>query len=905
MINIIKRDGRKEPLDINKIHEVITWACEGVPNVSVSEVELASEIQFFNNMKSSQIHEIMINAASNLISEESPNYQTVAGRLVAFQLRKQAYGKFQPADLFSHYERIRDLGYYDSEIGNLYSREEFDYFDSKIVHDRDLDFTYVGIEQLRSKYLVKNRVTGEIYESPQIAFMLLAMTVFSRYTSNRSYYVLELYNALSTFDISLPTPIMAGVRTPQRQYSSCVLIETDDSLDSINATTSAIVKYVSQKAGIGIGAGKIRALGSPVRNGDTSHTGVIPFYKLFQSAVNSCCLVPSTLVKIKQGNKKKTIPLSELVVGDSILSFENGQVVYKTVTDVWKTKVPRKDQRILTFENGQTIHCSVNHPIMIRTENGVEQVLPDSLGWHDEVILEDNTVTYVVSKFSDNQPEEYIDITVEDSHTFFAGTTKDKFVLTHNSQGGVRKGSATLNYPFWHLEIEDLLVLKNGKGTEDNRVRGLDYCVQFNKVMYERLISEGNITLFSPHDVPDLYEAFFVDVDKFRTLYEKYERNSKIRKKVVPASKLFKDFMQERKETGRIYLMNVDHANDHGSFKKDQAPITMTNLCVEITLPTKPLDNIHDENGAIELCTLAAFNMGKIKRPEDFKRPANILVRTLDALLDYQNYPVKAAKITTMNRRPLGIGLINFAYWLAKNGMKYTQPDLEEIHRFMEAYSYYLIKASADLAEEFGACPLSHETLYSEGILPIDTYKKDVDTLVEPVYYMQEQWDELREQLIRTGIRNSTLMAIMPAETSAQVSNSTNGIEPPRSLVSVKQSKEGVFSQVVPEIGKYKNKYELLWDQESPLGYLKIAAVLQKFIDQSISTNTSYNPQFYEDNELSMKELLSHILFCYKYGIKTLYYFNTYDGAGEEKDLEPQTLSDTSIDQEDCESCKI
>lgn len=901
MINIVKRDGRKEPLDINKIHSVIEWACEGLSGVSVSEVELASQIQFFNNMKSSQIHEIMIQAASNLINEETPNYQNVAGRLVAFQLRKQAYGKFEPDTLCDHYTKIRDLGYYDTEIGEAYTKEEFDYFDSKIDHKKDLDLVYVGIEQLRGKYLVKNRVNGEIYETPQMAFMLLAMTVFSRYKTNRNTYVLELYNSLSNFEISLPTPIMAGVRTPQRQFSSCVLIETGDSLDSINATTSAIVKYVSQKAGIGIGAGRMRALGSPIRNGDTSHTGVIPFYKLFQSAVNSCCLIPSTLVKIKDKTKIKTIELSQLKVGDRILSFADDKPTFKLVTDVWTTKVEKKDQRALRFENGQLIHCSVNHPIMVINENlEIEQRLPDEISFDDNVVLEDGTLTRVFAKLADNQSEEYIDITVEDTHTFFAGMTEDKFVLTHNSQGGVRKGSATLNYPLWHLEVEDLLVLKNNKGTEDNRVRGLDYCVQFNKVMYERLITGENITLFSPHDVPDLYDAFFINVDKFRTLYEKYERNSKIRKKTIPAIDLFSSFMQERKDTGRVYLMNVDHVNDHGAFIKELAPVTMTNLCLEICLTTTPLNDINDENGQIELCTLAAINKGKIKKPEDFKAPARILVRTLDALLDYQSYPVKAAQITTLNRRPLGIGLINYAYWLAKNGMNYSEPNLEEVHRFAEAYSYYLIKASADLAEELGACPLSHETLYSQGILPIDTYKKDVDNLTEPVYYLKDKWEELREQLKRTGIRNSTLMAIMPAETSAQVSNSTNGIEPPRALVSTKQSKEGVFSQVVPEINKLRNKYELLWDQESPLGYLKIVAVLQKFIDQSISTNTTYNPTFYENNELSMNELLQHLLFCYKYGIKTLYYFNTMDGAGEEKELSP-----SQVDDETCESCTI
>jgi ribonucleoside-diphosphate reductase alpha chain len=548
---------------------------------------------------------------------------------------------------------------------------------------------------------------------------------------------------------------MAGVRSPQRQFSSCVLIETDDSLDSINATSSAIVKYVSQKAGIGIGGGSIRAVGSPIRNGDASHTGVIPFWKHFQSAVKSC------------------------------------------------------------------------------------------------------------------------------------------------SQGGVRGGAATVYYPIWHYEVEDLLVLKNNKGTEDNRIRHLDYGVQFNKVMYERLLSGGNITLFSPHDCPDLYAEFFSDVDKFRELYEKYERSTKIRKKTIPAIDLFSSFMQERKDTGRIYLMNVDHVNDHGSFTQ-AAPIKMSNLCCEITLPTTPLKDIHDESGEISLCTLAAINWGKIKKPADFEKPCTLAVRALDALLDYQDYPVRAAAIGTRNRRPLGIGIINFAYWLARNDSNYSNPNLELVHEYAEAWSYYLIKASVDLAEEVGACPLDHETKYGHGYMPIDTYKKEVDELVAPDYKMP--WSILSSRALASGIRNSTLMALMPAETSAQISNSTNGIEPPRALVSIKQSKDGVLKQVVPGIRTLKNKYELLWDQKSPEGYLKIMAVLQKFIDQAISVNTSYNPAHYEDGKIPMSEMIGHLLMHYKYGGKTLYYLNTNDGAGE---IEDKSLAAGDMDDEDCESCKI
>jgi len=757
MINVVKRDGSKEPLNIDKIHKVIEWACEGLNGVSVSEVELASHIQFYNNIKSTDIHETMIKAAAELITEDTPNYQYVAGRLINYQLRKEVYGKYEPKCLEQHYREVTAAGYYDQELKHAYSIDEWMELDKYIDHDRDNQLAYAAMEQFRGKYLVKNRVNGKIYETPQMAFMLIAMTLFSKYPKEtRIKWVKDLYDGLSNFDISLPTPIMAGVRTPQRQFSSCVLIESDDSLDSISATSAAIVRYVSNKAGIGINGGRIRALGSPIRNGDAVHTGVIPFWKHFQTAVKSC------------------------------------------------------------------------------------------------------------------------------------------------SQGGVRGGAATMHYPFWHLEVGDLLVLKNNKGTEDNRIRHLDYSVQFNKVMYERLLAGGNISLFSPHDCPDLYDAFFRDVDAFRTLYEKYERSTKIRKKTVPAIDLFSSFIQERKDTGRIYLMNVDHCNDHGSFDKNKALIKMSNLCQEITLPTTPLEDINDERGEISLCTLAAINWGKIRKPADFEKPCTLAVRALDALLDYQDYPVRAAAIGTNNRRPLGVGIINFAYWLARNGSTYSDPNLDLVHEYAEAWSYYLIKASVDLAEEVGACPKADETKYGSGIMPIDTYKQEVDELVTPNYKMD--WSALSVKANQVGIRNSTLMALMPAETSAQISNSTNGIEPPRSLVSIKQSKDGVLKQVVPEIHRLKNKYELLWDQKSPEGYLKIMAVLQKFIDQSISTNTSYNPKFYEDEKIPMSEMLKHVLMCYKYGIKTLYYFNTNDGAGE---IEVKDLAPGAVDEEDCESCKI
>lgn len=762
MIRVTKRDGRLEPLDLQKFHKVVAWACEGLSGVSASEIEIKSQVQFYDKIKTTNIHETLIKAASELISEDSPNYQYVASRLINYNLRKEIYETPDPVSLFDHYDCVAQEGYYTDELRHQYSEDDFKWLDKQLDHSRDFTIAYAGMEQFRGKYLVKNRVTDQIYETPQMAYMLIAMCLFRNYPEDtRLKWVKDFYDAISTFEISLPTPIMAGLRTPQKQFSSCVLIESDDSLDSINATASSIVKYVSQKAGIGIGAGRIRAIGSPIRGGDTAHTGVIPFYKYFQSAVKSC------------------------------------------------------------------------------------------------------------------------------------------------SQGGVRGGAATLNYPIWHLEVEDMLVLKNNKGTDDNRVRHMDYVVQFNKVMYERLLTGGNITLFSPSDVPELYDAFFVDNDKFRQLYEEAEKNPKIkRKKVVSAIDLFSQFLQERKDTGRVYLMNVDHANDHGSFIKEVAPVRMTNLCAEITLHTKPLKHTFDPDGEIALCTLAAINWGKMKSKHDFARVCGLAVRALDELLDYQNYPVIAAENSTINRRPLGIGIINLAYWLAKNDLTYqniTDEGLAKLHEWTEAWSYHLIKASVDLAKEKGSCPLNNETKYSQGILPIDTYKRDVDSLVSPVYSMD--WDALRADLKEYGIRNSTLMALMPAETSAQISNSTNGIEPIRALVSVKTSKDGVLKQVAPEVRKLKNKYDLLWNQKSPEGYLKICAVLQKFIDQAISVNTSYNPKFYEDEQIPMSELVQHMIMFYKFGGKNLYYFNTTDGAGEVH-IESSAVTG-EVDTETCDSCTI
>ena len=736
-IKVTKRDGRLEDINLDKIHRVVTWAAEGLQNVSVSQVELKSHIQFYNGIRTDDIHETIIKAAADLISQDTPDYQYLAARLAIFHLRKIAYGEFEPPHLYDHVKKLTEAGKYDRHIIADYSREEFDELNAYIDHSRDMTFSYAAVKQLEGKYLVQNRVTRQIYETPQFLYILVAMCLFSKYPKEtRLDYVKRFYDAVSTFKVSLPTPIMSGVRTPTRQFSSCVLIECDDSLDSINATTSAIVKYVSQRAGIGINAGRIRGLGSEIRGGEAQHTGCIPFFKMFQAAVKSC------------------------------------------------------------------------------------------------------------------------------------------------SQGGVRGGAATLFYPLWHIEAESLLVLKNNRGVEDNRIRQLDYGVQINRLLYTRLIKGGNITLFSPNEVPGLYDAFFADQDEFERLYTKYEQDPNIRKRTLPATELFSTLMQERAGTGRIYIQNVDHCNTHSPFDPRVAPVHQSNLCMEIALPTKPLDNINDAEGEIALCTLSAFNLGALNNLDELEELADLTVRALDALLDYQDYPVAAARTATMNRRTLGIGIINYAYYLAKNGVRYSDDSaLGLTHRTFEAMQYYLLKASVNLAKEYGACPLFNQTVYSQGKLPIDTYKKDLDAVCsEPLHY---DWESLRADIVKYGLRNSTLTALMPSETSSQIANATNGIEPPRGLVSVKASKDGILKQVVPEFETLKDAYETLWQLPGNEGYLKLVGVMQKFVDQSISANTAYDPNKFEGSKVSMKQMLKDLLTAYKYGVKTLYYHNTRDGADD------------------------
>lgn len=767
MIMIEKRDGSREELDLDKIHRVLTWACDGIKNVSVSEIELRSQLQFYDNMKSKDIHETLTKTCADLISEDTPNYQHVASRLINFNLRKEVYGQFSPWHLKKLVDKNVASGHYTKELLDWYSREEWERMNKFVKHERDYNISYAGMGQFIGKYLVQNRVTKEYFETPQMAYILIAATLFSSYDENvRLKYVKDYYDALSTFDISIPTPILAGVRTPTKQFSSCVLIDSGDSLPSINATASSIVNYVSRKAGIGINVGRIRGIGSEIRNGEIKHTGVIPFLKYFQAALKSC------------------------------------------------------------------------------------------------------------------------------------------------SQGGVRGGSATAHFPLWHKEVENLLVLKNNKGVEDNRVRHMDYSVQLNRLMYKRLLENGKITLFSPDEVPDLQEAFYSgDNDRFEELYEKYEKSRKIWKESIPAIELFQQIIDERVNTGRLYVQNIDHCNTHGSFDSKKHPISMSNLCQEITLPTRPFESLDDTNGRIALCTLSAINWGNIKTPKDFEKPCNLAVRALDNLLSYQEYPAIQAELSTNEFRTLGIGVINLAYFLAKRDAKYDDSAFEIVDEYMEAMSYYLIKASVQLAKEKGPCLLSDETKYGQGVFPFETRKDTVDNLVE--HKTRMDWEALRADLKEYGIRNATLMALMPSESSSQISNATNGVEPPRGFISEKASKDGVLKMVVPEYYHLRNKYDILWDQKSPEGYLRIMAIIQKWIDQTISSNTSYNPEHYPEGKLPLQDLLKHLVEAYSLGIKTLYYNNINDGATDESDHSDDDVSNQDVeeeleyDEEECDSCVL
>ncbi len=761
-----KRDGSLTPLNLDKIHKVVEEACEGLGGgVSASQVEMNSGLQFFDGISTNDIQEILIRSASDLISLETPNYQFVAARLLLYSVYKQVFGSEWVngfTSVYDHASRCADLDVYDKDILGKYTEEEWNDINSWIDHDRDMLFTYAGLRQVVDKYLVQDRSSGDVYETPQYMYIMIAVTLFQNYTENRLDYIKRYYDAISKHKINIPTPIMAGVRTPLRQFASCVLVDADDTLDSIFTSDMAIGRYVAQRAGIGINAGRIRGINSKIRGGEVQHTGVVPFLKKFEATVRCC------------------------------------------------------------------------------------------------------------------------------------------------TQNGIRGGSATVHFPIWHKEIEDIIVLKNNKGTDDSRVRKLDYSIQITRLFYERFISGGTISLFSPHDVPDLYDVF--GTEGFDELYERYEADESIPRRSISAQDLILSILKERAETGRLYIMNIDHCNSHSSFLDK---VNMSNLCQEITLPTTPLQHI-DGEGEIALCILSAINVGKINRLDELENLCDLAVRGLEELIDYQNYPVEAAERSTLARRSLGIGYIGLAHYLAKQGFKYDDPEAwKSVHQLSESFQYHLLKSSNTVAKEKGACEYFYRTKYFKGLLPIDTYKTDIDEFCDGE--LNYDWDTLRNDIQEHGLRHSTLSAQMPSESSSVVSNATNGIEPPRAYLSTKKSKKGPLKQIVPQYGSLKNNYTLLWDMKDNDGYIKIVSVMQKFFDQAISGNWSYNPENYDNNEVPVSVMAGDLLKTYKYGWKTSYYQNTYDQKGDEPQLteeKKQSIEDLlqdilTTEEEDCDSCKI
>ena len=759
---VVKRDGSIQPLDLEKMHVMVEEACKGLAGVSASQVEIQSGIQFYDGITTAEIQEILIKSASDLISVDHPNYQYVAARLLLFSVRKSLYGGIRDLPhLEQHIYSCTNIDVYDKDIFNKYSKEEIDKANGFIEHSRDFLFTYAGLRQVVDKYLVQDRSGGGVYESPQFMYIMIALTIFAEYPKEvRMNYVKKYYDAVSKHKINIPTPIMGGVRTPIRQFASCVLVDIDDTLDSIFSSDMAIGRYVAQRAGIGINAGRIRGINSKIRGGEVQHTGVVPFLKKFEATVRCC------------------------------------------------------------------------------------------------------------------------------------------------TQNGIRGGSATVHFPIWHQEIRDIIVLKNNKGTEDNRVRKLDYSIQLSALFYQRFIDNEQITLFSPHDVPNLFDSF--GSPEFDELYRTYEADESIPKTTIGAQELILELLKERAETGRIYIMNIDHCNSHSSFKDK---VTMSNLCQEITLPTYPLQHIDDHLGEIALCILSAINVGKVQSDKELEDLCDLSVRALDELIDYQEYPVKAAETATRARRSLGIGFIGLAHYLAKLGFKYdSQEAWDAVHQLSESFQFYLLKASNNLAKEKGYCENFGRTKYADGILPIDTYKKDVDEISNPDY--QHDWESLRASILEHGLRHSTLSAQMPSESSSVVSNATNGIEPPRDYLSVKKSKKGPLKQVVPSYGKLKNNYTLLWDMPDNTGYINVVAVMQKFFDQAISGNWSYNPEHFDDSEVPVSVMAQDLLTTYKYGWKTSYYQNTNDMKSDEIEEETPNLQDimaeiNSSEEEECESCTI
>ena len=940
-IMVVKRDGRKEELNLEKIHMMVEEACDGLNGVSASHVEMNSKIQFDNGITTKAIQNILIKSAADLISLETPNYQYVAARLLLFNLRKEVFGQFDYPSLREVIQKNVDRGVYDPAILLKYTEKEITKLSGYIRHERDFDFAYAGLRQVVDKYLVQDRSSGEVFETPQFMYMMIAATIFSDYpTDGRLRYVKDYYDMISTFKINIPTPIMAGIRTPMRQFASCVLVDFDDTLDSIFSSDMAVGRYTAQRAGIGTNVGRLRGIGSKIRGGEVEHTGFLPFLKKIEATTRCCtqngvrggCVRGDSIVEVIDSieisgktygiddtyiddngsehfvrdlitrqikvNTKK-VKIQDVVPGMMIRSFDidESKDVYRKVINTMMPIVESHRQYQLTFDDGGFITTSNSHPMLVWRDTWV--YVPTM-----EVVIGDvvkssyGTSRVVQIEIGDLADEQFYDIEVAGTNNYFAVSGgSDSLYVIHNS--------STTHVPIWHQEIESVIVLKNNKGTEDNRVRKMDYSIQISKLFYERFIKNQDITLFSPHDVAGLYDAW--GTEAFDNLYLKYEKDPKVKKWTVSAHKLFLDIMKERAETGRIYIQNIDHSNTHSAFLDT---IHMSNLCQEINLPTKPIQHIDDVNGEIATCILSAVNLSKISKLDDMERICELAVRALDQIIDYQDYPVMAAKIATLNRRSLGIGFIGLAHYLAKHKVKYSDPDAWKlVHQVTEALQFYLLKASNNLAKEKGACTWFDRTKYSKGILPIDTYKKTVDDITAPEYLCD--WEALRQSILDHGLRNSTLTAQMPSESSSQVCNTTNGIEPPRAYLSTKKSKKGPLKQLVPD--PHLKNYSLLWDMPDNDGYTKVVAVMQKFFDQAISVNTFYNPEFYPNNEVPMSVMMKDLLSHYKYGTKSLYYSNVYDAKKDdsvddlplEQKVDTEVVSDTEQDDETCDSCTI
>ena len=778
MIQVTKRDGSKEPLNLEKWQAQIQKVCAGVADVSQSMIEIKSQPHFYDGITTREIDEITLRAVVDLIDVESNpdvghiNYQYVAGKQRLSMLRKDVYGSYEVPNLFEIVKRNVAIGLYTKELLEWYSEADWQRMDEMLDHEKDEQYSYAAIEQLIEKYLVRNRATKEIYETPQVRYMIAAATVFHKEEPNsaRMKYIKEYYNAASDGLFTLATPVLAGLGTPTKQFSSCVLIRSDDDLDSIFASGEMMAKYASKRAGIGLEIGRLRPLGSPIRGGEIMHTGMIPFLKKWFGDLRSC------------------------------------------------------------------------------------------------------------------------------------------------SQGGIRNASATVFYPIWHHQFDDLIVLKNNQGTDETRVRHMDYGVVLSAFFWRRFKNKENITFFDPNEVPDLYEAFYSNTKLFEELYVKYERTPGLRKKVMNSEEVFKGgILKERTDTGRIYLVFIDNVMNQGPFDPEYHTIYQSNLCCEILLPTKPFKRLDDPDGRIALCTLGSINWGAFRNPEDMRRACRILQRSLCNILDYQDFLSIQSELSNKEIQPLGIGVTNLAYWHAKRGFKYGEKDaLQDVKTWMEHQAYYLTEATVELARERGKCSHSDLTRYGQGTFPWELRAKGVNELAD--FTPELDWESLRTNMRQWGVRNATLMAIAPVESSSVVINSTNGIEMPMSLITVKESKAGSFTQVAPDYAKLKNKYELMWEQKDCAGYLKTAAVLAAYVDQSISTNTFYNPAHFPGRKVPTTLIAKNLMQAHQWGLKTFYYslINKQGSKAEMQEAQPEAQISSSIsssamfeDQDDCESCKL